>query len=198
MKLYYSPTSPYVRKVRVVAIERGLADRIELVALSPFEDAERLSSANPLMKVPALAREDGPSLFDSPVICEYLDALGPEAGRLIPQSGEPRWRTLRMQALADGVLDAAFSLVMERRRPEAERSASWSDRWSDGIRRAVAAAAADGPPARLDLGAIALGCALGYLDFRLDELGWRSIAPALADWYSALDARTSFAATRPA
>lgn len=197
MKLYFSPTSPYVRKVRVVAIERGLADRMELIALSPFDDADRLGEANPLLKVPALARDDGPVLFDSPVICEYLDATAPGGARLLAGAGEARWRTLRLQALADGVLDAAFSLVMEQRRPETERSASWSGRWTDAIRRAVTAAGADGPPPDFDLGAIALGCALGYLDFRLGHLAWRSVAPSLEAWYAALDARPAFAATRP-
>ena len=197
MKLYCSPTSPYARKVRIVAAERGLAAAIEEITATPFENPV-VAAANPLSKIPALMLDDGSALYDSPVICEYLDSLG--AGpRLIPDRGEARWATLRLQALADGVLDAAFSSVMETRRPEAQRSQEWLTRWRAGIARAVTAAGVE--PARtsaeLNLGQITLACALGYLDFRHPDIDWRRAAPELAPWFETWAARPSFAATVP-
>jgi len=198
MKLYFSPTSPYVRKVRVVAIEKGLADRIELVPATPWPDPAVVASANPLGKVPALTLEDGSTLYDSPVICEYLDQLVP-AQPLIPREGPQRWGVLRRQALADGILDAAVAIVLERRRPEAQRSPEAMTRAEQAIRRSVAALGGELRPleAPFDLGQIALAVALGYLEFRLSdlELGTRS-GPAHAFW-QAVKSRPSLAATRP-
>ena len=198
MQLLFSPTSPYVRKVRIVAWEKGLSPEITLVTASPFDHVGPVIAANPLGKLPALILDDGSALYDSPVICEYLDALG-EGPRLLPAEGEARWEALRLQALADGVIDAAFSVVMELRRPESERSADWIGRWRTAISRAVLAAAnrptEDGA---WGLGEISLACALGYIDFRLPDLVWRPTAPALADWYYVQQARPSFTATVPA
>jgi len=198
MQLIYSPASPYARKVRMVAIERGLADDVKVLTASPFDEPAKVNAVNPLGKVPALVLEGGEALYDSPVICEYLDSLG-EGSRLIPAVGAARWAVLRLQALGDGVLDAALSLVMERRRPEAERSAHWQARWSEAMLRALAAAASEpalaGPEA--NLGQITVACALGYLDFRLPDLAWRAASPALAAWFETWAARPSFAATAP-
>ncbi|MBS0376401.1 MAG: glutathione S-transferase N-terminal domain-containing protein [Proteobacteria bacterium] len=198
MKLYYSPTSPYVRKVRVVAIEKGLAEQVELVDASPWPLPTTVAAVNPLGKVPALVTDDGLTLYDSPVICEYLDALVP-ASPLIPRSGAARWRVLRCQALCDGVLDAAVAIVLERRRPEAERSAAAQARATDAIRRSVAAFGAELNPAAtpFDLGQISIAVALGYLEFRLGDLDIGTGAPALADWWRAVRDRPSLAATRP-
>jgi glutathione S-transferase len=198
MKLYFSPTSPYVRKVRVVAIEKGLADRIELVPANPWPDPAAVSVANPLGKVPALVLDDGTTLYDSPVICEYLDSLVP-ARPLVPREGLERWQVLRRQALGDGILDAAVAIVLERRRPEAERSVSAQQRSADAIRRGVAAMAGElRPPAALfDLGQISLAVALAYLAFRLSDLELGTSAAPLRAFWDATRARPSLTATQP-
>jgi glutathione S-transferase len=197
MKLFYSPTSPYARKVRIVMLERGLDAGVEVVGVTPFENPV-LAAANPLSKIPALVLESGQALYDSPVICEYLDSLG-AAPQLIPENGDARWETLRLQALADGVLDAAFSMVMERRRPEPEQSQEWLGRWQASILRAIAAADLE-PATRtgaLNLGQISLACALGYLDFRHATIGWQGVARGLVGWFEDWKSQPSFAATTP-
>jgi glutathione S-transferase len=198
MKLFFSPTSPYVRKVRVVAIEKGLADRIELVPANPWPDPSAVSVANPLGKVPALLLDDGTSLYDSPVICEYLDVLVP-AAPLIPRSGAGRWQVLRCQALCDGILDAAVAIVLERRRPEGERSMTTQQRQADAIRRSVAALTRELRPtdSAFDLGQISIAVALGYLEFRLGDLELGVGQAAIRDWWAATQQRPSVVATRP-
>jgi glutathione S-transferase len=198
MKLYYSPTSPYARKVRVVAIEKGLADRVELVAASPWPDPAAVAAVNPLGKVPALVTDDGIALYDSPVICEYLDVLVP-AAPLIPRSGVARWQVLRCQALCDGILDAAVGIVLERRRPDGERSASAEQRSVDAIRRSVAALGCELRPASagFDLGQISIAVALGYLEFRLGDLELGVGQAVIRDWWAVARERPSLVATRP-
>jgi len=190
MKLLASDTSPYARKARIVAMEKGLA--LEVVTTNPLgEETAALQAANPLGKIPALITEGG-ALYDSRVICEYLDTLAP-APRLVPESGAARFDCLRRQALADGVMDAAFNLVMEGRRPEALRSRDWSARWRAGILRGVAAMEAR---EEFDLGAIASAAALGYLDFRLPDIKWRASTP-MAAWWERVGDRESVKATAP-
>lgn len=197
MRLFYSATSPYSRKVRVVMAEKGLADRIEPALCNPFEDVAELIPANPLCKVPALELDDGVVLYDSPVICEYLDSLdGPDnAARLIPAEGPDRWAVLRRQALADGILDAAFNTVVELRRPEAEQSQHWLGRWRGAIERGLDVVETEigSLPADMTLAHIAIGCALGYLDFRLPDLNDRSTHPSTDQWFAALSQRPSMA-----
>lgn len=190
MQLFYSVTSPYARKVRMVALEMGIG--LDLVEASPLSNPPALLAANPLGKIPALMRDDGSVLFDSPVICEYL-AAGNEA--MLPSAGEARWAALRLQALADGITDMAFSRTMELKRPEGERSASWISRWSDGMARAVAVG--DVPGGGFGVGEIAMMAALGYLDFRCADVGWRARAPGLAAWFEAHAGRESFVGTAP-
>ena len=196
MKLLYALASPYARKVLIVAHEKGLAGSVEIQTAAPMTDGAMVNPVNPLGKVSALIRDDGQALYDSPVICEYLDATG-SGPALIPAAGEARWAVLRTQALADGILDAAFSLVMESRRPESERSASWMARWTAAILRGAAAAPT---PADSDwsLAEIALACAFGYLDFRLPEIDWRAEAPGLAAWYAKAAQKTVMVETAPA
>lgn len=198
MKLFYANTSPYARKCRVVAAEKGLNDRIDFVLCNPFEAAPALKAVNPLSKVPSLVLDGGEVLYDSPVICEYLDSLTPET-RLIPAAGMARWSVLRVQALGDGLLDAAFAIVMERRRPETEQSAEWLQRWTEAIGRGVDVVESeiDAFTGRADMGTITIGVALGYLDFRLPDLDWSTAHPKTATWYRAFSERPSLADTRP-
>jgi len=199
MKLYFSDASPYARKVRVMICELGLDEKVEAIACSPFDDVAELVPVNPLSKVPVLITDDGTALFDSPVICEYLASLVPNSS-LIPPDGADKWVALRRQALADGILDAAFSIVMESRRPEGEQSPSWIDHWALAISRAAAALdkEAGSFSEKVDIGQIAVASAFGYLDLRLDHLGWRAGNDAAASWYADFSERPSMIATSPA
>ena len=200
MKLFYSPASPFVRKCLVAAHELGLRERIELVpaAAHPVNRDRSVVAHNPLGKIPTLIPDEGAALYDSRVICEYLNALG--KGNLIPQPGPARWSVLAEQSLADGIMDAAVLARYESvLRPEALR---WSD-WTTGQLEKVASglgeierrAAVFGD--RIDLGTIAVGCALGYLDFRYASLVWRERHPNAASWFERFGARESMVATRP-
>jgi glutathione S-transferase len=197
LKLYYAPTSPYARKVRMVVIEKGLQDRVETVVAIPYEGPPALQAANPLGKVPALVTDDGRAIFDSPVICAYLNSLASEQA-LIPDGSE-RWRVLTNEALCDGILDAALGIVMEGRRPEAQRSPDWLDRWPTAILRSLDAVEAkiSGFEGDLTIAQLCLGAALGYLDFRLPDLSWRSGRPNTKAWFDAFSRRESMIETNP-
>ena len=199
MKLRFSTTSPYVRKVSVTAIELGLDGRIERVATNTMDPKSDHGADNPLGKVPALITDDGERLYDSPVICEYLDSLA-EGPKLFPPAGAERWRALRRQALADGILDAAILRMLEtRRRPEALRWDGWVRLQSGKIAKALdqLEREADGLDGPLTIGEIAVGCALGYLDFRFPDEDWRAARPALAAWYEGFAGRPSMRQTAP-
>ena len=196
MRLHSTITSPYARKVWVVVQEKGLADRIERVPTNPHVD-EYLRQDNPLCRVPTLLRDDGSALFDSPVICEYLDQLG-GAPFLFPASGEERWTALRLQAVGDGLLDANLARRMEVIRPQSEQSPAWIARQLKGIEAACAwleKRLADFGEA-LTIGHVAVGCALGYFGVRFPDDGWRDRFPDLASWHAGFDARPSMYATR--
>ncbi len=203
MKLRYSPTSPYVRKVSVTAIELGLAARIERVPTDTQDRDSGLAEHNPLGKVPALILDDGAVLYDSPVICEYLDTLH-DGPRMFPAAGPERWAALRQQALADGILDAAILRMIETlRRPEALRWQRWIAHQTAKMMRAAdqfeaeaatPEGALEGP---LTIGRVAAGCALGYLDFRFPELDWRGGRPKLAAWYEKFAQRPAMRQTTP-
>ncbi len=201
MKLFCSLTSPYARKVRVVAREKGLAGRIDEIVCVP-QASEELRRHNPLAKVPALVLDDGFALYDSPVICDYLDSLSLDSlapqPRLIPADGRERWLIKRAEALADGVLDAAVAALMETRRPDGERSPGQIRHWREQITRALAEMDEQLPelPDALNLGLIAFGCALGYLDLRHADLQWRDHHPGLNLWFERFDARPSMAETK--
>jgi glutathione S-transferase len=201
MKLRYSPASPYVRKCLALAHEAGLAGRIDLVPTVTADPCSGLANDNPLGKIPALATDDGQVLFDSPVICEYLDSLH-GGGKFLPPAGSARWTALRRQALADGLLDAALLRRYESARPADEQSPGWHDKQKAVITRALDALEAEadrlGDPADpVDIGRIAVGCALGYLDFRFAADAWREGRPKLARWYEGFAKRPSMAATVP-
>jgi glutathione S-transferase len=199
MRLRYAPASPFARKVRVVAIERGLDDRIELVStpLSPIDGSPSLAAENPLMKVPALVTDDGEVLFDSPVICEYLDSL-PGRGNLFPPAGPARWRALRQQALADGILDSVILAASENRlRPEDKRWSPWPEGQLRKVHQGLAALEGEDLSGPLTIGQIAAGCIFGYFDMRYPDDGWRGRHPRLAAWYRDFEARPSMQATKP-
>lgn len=197
MKLFYSPTSPYARKCRALAIEKGIEGRIEIITASPMSNPPELQAANPLGKVPALILANGQCVVDSPVICAHLDSLT-DAPRLIPADPAARIDALTHEALADGIMDAAFAIVMERKRPEAQRSPEWLLRWTSAIRRSVAHFNARIPARQQpDIGDLSLACALAYVDFRLGDLAWDAEALALRAWLSSVHARPSLAATAP-
>lgn len=201
MRLLYSPTSPYVRKVEILLRETGLTDRVRRVPASgtPIEPDRAVVSANPLGKIPALERPEGPTLYDSRVICRYLDSLH-DRPKLYPEP-PALWATLTLEALADGALDAALLTVYEQRlRDETQRSAPWVEGQMAKIVQVVDAlearwiASLAGP---LTMGGVAVAAALGYVDFRLPGLDWRSGRPRLAEWHAAFAERPSYSETAP-
>lgn len=196
MKLYYSATSPYVRKVMACAIVRGLDGRIALHNSNPHASPADLVADNPTSKVPCLVADDGISIYDSPVICEFLDSLG-DAPALFPAAGAPRWRALKFQAMGDGILDAAVPCRGEMARPkEAARDAAML-RYKAAMSRTVDALEADVPQRHVDIGSIAVACALGYLDFRYSADRWRDGHPKLAAWYADFAKNACMAQTAP-
>jgi glutathione S-transferase len=198
MKLRLSTTSPYARKCLLVAREAGLIDQITLVWTTPWAKETDLPQDNPLGKVPVLILDNGEVLFDSPVICEYLDSLhsGP---KLIPPAGPERWSALRLAALADGIVDAGAALKAELGlRPVETRWPAWSDRQMDKVRRGLDAMereVADWGDA-FRIGQIGAISALGFLTFR-QILDWRAGYPGLARWADQVASRPSVAATEP-
>lgn len=198
MKLFYTATSPYARKVRVTLLEKGLGERIELVPCNLETPDAALLAANPAGKIPTLILESGEALYDSPVICEWLD-LETDPPLLLPAQGPTRWRVLRGQALADAVMDDALDVVMELRRGEEQRSAALIEKRTAALRRSVTALEQElaAWPDSLTLAHIAAGCALGYLDLRLPDLAWRAGHDRLAQWFAAFAQRPSMLATQP-
>ncbi|MGF6525136.1 glutathione S-transferase [Variovorax sp. PvP013] len=199
MTLHWSPKSPYVRKVMVCAHELGIVERLALVrsVAAMLKPNPAIMADNPLSKIPTLVRADGPPLFDSAVICEYLDAQA--GGSLFPAGGEARWDALRRHALGDGLLDALILWRNERER--AQPLPALIDAFELKTHAVLALlereAAAPGA-ASIDIGDVAVGCALGYLDYRFGALDWRAASPRLAAWFEVLRARPSFQATEAA
>ena len=199
MQLLMSPASPFARKVRVVLRETGLLGQVEEVnvSTSPLATAAEVRAANPLGKIPALLRHDGPALYDSRVITRYLDSLA--GGKLYPTARQ--WEVLTLEATADAIMEAAVLMTYEGRlRPEAQQSPDWigaqwgkalggigaiNDRWMSHLA---------GP---LDISHIGVACALSYVDLRHDARGWRTGHDALARWHAAVNARPSMAETAP-
>lgn len=199
MKLHWSPRSPFVRKVMIVAHDRGLVDRIvcvRTVAAMTKPHAE-LMQDNPLSKIPTLVLDDGRVLYDSPVVCEYLDGLG-DAPKLFPVDPEARFEALRRQALGDGFLDMLVALRNERERPHPSdvHIASTAVRTAVVLQRLDREAEALGV-APFGIGHIAIGCALSYLDFRFAQDDWRQAHPRIARWHAGFAARASVRATEP-
>lgn len=196
MKLFYSPTSPYVRKVLACAIARDIDRQIELIPTNPHTSPAALTSQNPLSRIPCLVTEDGFALFDSPVICEYLDTIG-DALPLFPAHGAARWIALRHQAMADGLLDAGVARRMESVKPQEAARDAFMTRQKEAVDRTLAMLETDLPGKLLDIGTIAVGCALGYLDFRFAEDGWRTAHKQLAAWFDQFATDRAFTETAP-
>lgn len=199
MKLFYSPTSPYVRKVNVCAIELGLDEKLERILTNPWEKDASLLAENPLSKVPTLITDDGMVLFDSPVICEFLDSLA-GGNKLFPAGGKERWLALRLQALGDGMLDAAVLRFLERKRPDGQQSGDWDDVQRNAIQRTLSYLESEVKDWRgqITIGQIAVACGLGYLDFRFANDAWRQEHPGLSEWFAKFVERYSMQKTIPA
>jgi glutathione S-transferase len=188
MKLFGSTRSPFVRKVRTVAIALGIDDRLSLEIADPWGDPA-FREKNPLSKIPTLETDDGLLLYDSPVICAYLNEMA--GGRLMPSAGSLRWMSMRNEALADGICDAAVLRRLELARPDGERSESWADRQALAMKQGCAEMdrqvntlgdlAVEG---EATIGTVAAAVTLAYLDFRWGHEPWRDSNPALATWFA--------------
>jgi glutathione S-transferase len=200
MRLIYSPASPFVRKVVVLMYEAGLSDKVTLnpVATTALNTADDARAANPLGKIPALVRDGDSTIFDSRVICRYLDDLA--GSNLYP--ADRLWDVLTLEALADGIMESAVSMVYEvRLRPENEQSPAWIDAQWSKVTHALAALEADQFAAAtgdVNMGQLAVACALGYLDFRHAGRNWQADFPKLAAWQQQIGQRASMMATTPA
>jgi glutathione S-transferase len=198
MKLYGNLTSPFVRKLRVLVHEKALP--VEFVVIDNQAPDGPLADLNPLIKIPVLQRANGDTLFDSPVIAEYLDAL--TAPGLVPADGELRWQALRWQALADGMLDATVTRLLELRRPVEQQSAAAVASQERKLKESLAWIERHYPggtyllPERFTLADLCVGVALEYIDFRYPH-DWRTPHPRLAAWLAGIAARPSFRATAP-
>ena len=199
MKLMMAAPSPFVRKVRVLVREAGLQDEVEEIEVvaSPAGPSEDLIAANPLGKIPALVREFGPTLYDSRVICRFLS----DRAQVDFYPAARLWEVLTLEATADGIMDAAVLMVYETRfREEGHQSQAWVDAQWAKVDRALSALESrwmshlTGP---VDIGQIAVGCALAYLDFRHGDRGWRDGRPQLAEWFAGFESRDSMVATIP-
>ena len=197
MKLHWSPKSPYVRKVMVCAHELGLVERLTLIrsVAAMLRPNPQIMEDNPLSKIPTLLLDDGHTLFDSAVICEYLDDLA--GGKLFPKSGNARWQALRWHALGNGLTDMLILWRNEREReaPVAELQAAFAFK-TGACLTLLQQEAPQLMNQPLGIGHIAIGCALGYADYRFEALDWRSNAPQLSKWFAALSQRDSFVATQ--
>jgi glutathione S-transferase len=197
LQLYFNPASPFVRKVRIVAEEMGLAGRIELITAmpTPVSPHEGVRSNNPIGKIPTLITDDGQALYDSPVICEYLEALA-GGNRIFPPAGAARWTAMRRQALADGIMDAAVSARYEQAvRPKELQWQAWLDGQFLKIRTALDALEGEDLERAFDIGTISIACALSYLDLRFASEDWRTSRPLLAAWLARVSQRPSLAKT---
>jgi glutathione S-transferase len=197
MKLHHSPASPYVRKVMACAIARGLAGRIDLVPTNPHVSPAELLADNPLSKVPSLVADDGTAIYDSPVICEYLDTLGDAAPLFPPTGSAARLAAQVMHAAADGILDAAVARRLAMPHPQDDARRAFDARQKAAVERALDVLEKAPPKGLSDIGAIAVGCALGYLDFRFAAEPWRETHPRLAAWFAGVSQLPPLAQTVP-
>ena len=196
MKLAYSPNSPYVRKCVVLAIQRGIDKQMALWTVGTTDPA--LLKINPLSKVPTLVLDDGTALYDSPVICEYLDSVG-DGPKMFPPVGPARWKALRQEALGDGILDATQPRRREIALPQDEGRQTYIALQQGKVKAALAVleAEADSLGVLTNIGEITIACALGYMDFRYANEPWRPGHPKLEAWYAKVSAMPAMARTVP-
>ena len=196
MKLAYSPNSPYVRKCVALAIQRGIDKQVELWTVGTTDPA--LLKVNPLSKVPTLVLDDGTALYDSPVICEYLDSVG-DGPKMFPPVGPARWKALRQEALGDGILDATQPRRREIALPQDEGRQTYIALQQGKVKAALAVleAEADSLGMLTNIGEITIACALGYMDFRYANEPWRPGHPKLEAWYAKVAAMPAMARTVP-
>ncbi len=197
MKLYTNPSSPFGRKAVISAIETGLDAAMQIVNLNPWESAPELLRVNPLSKIPVLITEDGDSIFDSPAVCDYIDARDGH-GRLLPADPAKRLRALRRQALADGILDAAVVILLNRAQKPERVHRGFVARQEQAIDRTLAALESDCGALHdgFNLGHIALVCALDFLSVA-QLVDWKPRHEALAEWLDHMHKRPSVARTHP-
>ena len=200
MKLYMSPASPFARKARIIIRELDLVRLVEEIPVNPAASDE-LRKTNPLGKIPALVLDDGSTLIDSPVICEYLNELG--GGKFFPgmsiwRETTGRWRALTLQALGDGIADAAVARVYEGRRPDDVQNKDAIAKYTAVIGRSLDALERARFAETPTIGEVAVACAIGYLDFREVMPGWRDTRPQLRNWYEAFAKYPSMQSTWPA
>jgi len=198
MKLFITIPSPFARKVRIVAHEKGLGGQIEQIIVDPYANAPELLETNPVVQVPTLIAQDGMPLNDSPVICEYLDGLGTGAV-LLPASGTPEWlRVKRIETLGNQALEMGVKLVLEKRRPENERSAMWIDRWTSHMGRALDALEAENLSAdEVNIGTITAAIAASWIGFRHPDYDLATGRSKLMAFNLAMEQRESFVETDP-
>ncbi|MFT5540030.1 MAG: glutathione S-transferase [Alphaproteobacteria bacterium] len=198
MKGYATVSSPYARKIRVAALETGQDGLIDWQMLSREERASMMPGINPLGKVPAVVLDSGEALYDSPVICAYVDSLH-DGTKLIPPTGPARWRTLRREALGDGLTEAVGNVAQEGMKPEDKQLQRVLDRQGAKVAAALAALNTEAgdfqtPPG---MGEISIACAIGYMDYRGVAPDWQKTYPTLAAWYGEINKRPSFSQTLP-
>lgn len=200
MKLIGSHTSPYTRKVRIVLAEKKI--EYDFVVESPWTPGNKVADYNPLGKIPVLVLDDDTALFDSRVIVEYIDNVTPN-NKLFPAPNRERIEVKRWEALADGLCDAAVAALLERKRPANEQSADWIERQFAKVKRALAFMSEELDDKSFCMGThismadLALGTALGYLNFRFPEIAWQADHPNLSKLYDKLMQRPAFADTLP-
>ncbi len=194
MKLTMSPASPYVRKARALAIKRGVADRIEMWTIAT--SSPELAALNPLSKIPTFVTDDGQALYDSPVVCEYIDSLG-DAPPCIPAPGPARWRALTLAALGDGILDATQPRRREVALPQDDGRKEYIATQQGKVSRALDALEKETLGDLETIGDITVACALGYLDFRYPNEPWRPGHPKLTAWYERVVKLAPMAQTMP-
>jgi glutathione S-transferase len=200
MKLISSPTTPFGRKVRIVLLEKRIPFELELDV--PWSPDTKVGQSNPLGKVPVLVLKDGESLYDSRVIVEYLEHVSP-VGHLLPHEAKSRIAVRKIEALADGIIDAAALIFLENKRPEELRSREWVSRQETKVSRGLESLATllgdhlYYVGGKFSLADIAVACTLGYLEFRFSQIDWRGAYPNLTSFYARMAKRESFQETVP-
>ncbi len=199
MQLFYSPNSPYARKCRVLVIEKGLESQVKFKETDPHASPAELLAVNPLSGVPALVTKEGGCIVDSPIICEYLDALPSNMPPFFPEKKSERFAVLALAGLADGMIDAAVELILQRRRPEEKQWPDRIERREQAIMRTIDVISRHSLPgdAMLNIGTLTLACALAYLHFRHPHLQWEHSHPELDTWLAHVLKRPGFEATQP-